>query len=191
MPNYARSFLPGGTFFFTVVTNYREPLFASPHARAILDVSMRSVFAERPVQRIGGILLPDHLHCVWRLPEDDAGYPTRWKMIKARFTKAWLASGGEETARSESRIRRCERGVWQRRFWEHTVRNEKELGKILDYIHYNPVKHKCAGCPHDWPHSSFKRYVVAGVYQENWACSCREGTAPPPWCHEMEGIHPE
>ena len=188
MPQYERSFQPGGTFFFTVVTNFRKPLFKSPAARRLLGDVLRSVKVVKPFENIAMVLLPDHLHCLWRLPENDSDYSMRWKMIKGRFTKAWLAGGGKETGRSHVRIRRAERGVWQRRFWEHTVRDEEELGRILDYIHYNPVKHGHVRCPHDWPFSSFVECVQKGWYQEDWACCCDRQAEVPTWCVDMKEI---
>jgi len=173
------------------VTNFRQPLFRSPVARQILGDAVRVVFAENPVEDIGMVLLPDHLHCLWRLPDNDPNYSLRWKMIKARFTREWLAAGGQETGRSDSRIHHGERGVWQRRFWEHAVRDEEELGRILDYIHYNPVKHGHVHCPHDWPFSSFARYVKEGWYREDWACCCDGQAEVPAWRVDMKEIADE
>src|SRR4051812_46337820 len=100
------------------------------------------------------VLLPDHLHTVWTFPENDAGYSLRWKRIKGRFTDAFLAGGGQEGPTTESRIRKQERAIWQRRFWEYTVRDEDDLKAILNYIHWNSVKHGVAKSPGEYPWSS-------------------------------------
>jgi putative transposase len=114
------------------------------------------------------VLLPDHFHAIWSLPPDDADYSTRWKQTKEAFTEAFLASGGVEASRSSSRAKRSERGVWQRRFWEYTVRDEDDLKRCVDYIHWNPVKHGFVTRPADYPWSTFPRYVRLGEYERDW-----------------------
>jgi len=116
--------------------------------------------------------LPDHLHAVWTLPVDDADFSSRWAAIKARFTRDWLDRGGEERPRTPSRVGHRNRGVWQRRFWEHVIRDEDDLQRHLNYIHYNPVKHGVARCAHAWPYSSFKKWVERDVYEVSWQCNC-------------------
>ena len=111
--------------------------------------------------------LPDHLHCVWRLPEGDTNYPTRWRLIKSRFSRAIPAN--EHV--SPSRWKKSERGLWQRRYWEHLIRDELDLHLHLDYIHFNPVKHGLVSQVRDWPHSSFHRFVDAGHYEVDWGAS--------------------
>jgi putative transposase len=144
-------------------------------------MAMREVQAKRDFAIEATVLLPDHLHCIWTLPEEGHDFSTRWRLVKGRFTRLYLGSGGKEGTRGASRDGRGERGVWQRRFWEHTVRNENELAALFDYIHDNPVKHGHADCPHEWPHSSFHRLVRGGVYDNDWQCICsdrsREGGA--------------
>ena len=110
------------------------------------------------------VILPDHLHCVWRLPDGDADYSTRWSLIKATFSRS-LARGER---RSASRIKRGERGIWQRRFWEHCLRDENDYARHVDYIHWNPVKHGHVDRATDWAYSSFHRYVARGVYASDW-----------------------
>ena len=113
-------------------------------------------------------LLPEHLHCIWSLPEGDADYSKGWKEIKRKFTRGYLLEVGPGGERNASRVRRGEAAVWQRRFWEHTMRDEGDLNRHLDYIHYNPVKHGLVKNVSDWPWSSFHRYVREGCYAEDW-----------------------
>jgi len=134
------------------------------------------------------VVLPEHLHCIWSLGEADANYSLRWKFIKEGFTKKYLVEGGRENNRSDSKRRRGERAVWQRRFWEHTVRNEDELGRLCDYIHYNPVKHGHVKCPHQWPHSSFHRFVRQDLYPSNWACCCVRDPEVPAWLESLDNV---
>lgn len=114
------------------------------------------------------VLLPDHLHCVWTLPLGDDDYSTRWRQIKSLFTQDWLASGGEEQVRSTSRTAKSERGIWQRRGFEHTCRDEVDMRRCIDYVHVNPLKHGYVERVRDWPWSSFHRYVALGEYSPDW-----------------------
>jgi putative transposase len=172
MPVYTRAFVYGGVFFFTVVTDGRRPILNRPNARRALRDAFSVVRDTRPFDIEAIVLLPDPLHTIWRLPEPDADSATRWRLIKSRFTRDFLAEGGAERPRSGSRVRQGERGVWQRRYWEHTVRDEKEFAALCDYIHYNPVKHGYADCPHAWPYSSFGKFIQGGVYSPDWQCGC-------------------
>lgn len=170
MSEYRRNFVPGATYFFTVVTQGRAPLFADATARHLLGSVMRRCLLRQPLRVVAIVLLPDHLHCLWSLPSKDFAYSERWRWIKREFTRAWLAYGGsEQRRRSESRQRR--RGVWQRRFWEHTIRDETDLENHFNYIHYNPVKHGLVKRPRDWQWSSFHRWVRSGHYQPGWGAS--------------------
>jgi putative transposase len=168
MADYRRWFAPGGTFFFTVVTRGRAQWLCSPPARQILSACLREAKASWPFHIDAIVLLPDHLHAIWSLPPGDDAYSARWAWVKKEFTKRWLAAGGKERAISEKRRRRGDRGVWQPRFWEHTIEDEHDFDRHFDYIHYNPVKHGLAKAPSDWPWSSFHRWVAAGVYDANW-----------------------
>jgi REP-associated tyrosine transposase len=168
MSDYRRYFVPGATYFFTLVTERRAPLFAGEAARRLLGSAMRRCLLRRPLKVVAVVLLPNHLHCLWALPPGDTAYPLRWRWIKREFTRAWLAGGGLEQPRPESRREQRRRGVWQRRFWEHTIRDETDLESHFDYIHYNPVKHGLVQRPRDWPWSSFHRWVNAGHYQPDW-----------------------
>jgi len=168
MPDYRRWYVPGGTYFFALVTYRRHRLFQSPLARQILGEVLREIRAEQPFDVVAMVLLYDHLHTVWTLSRGDADYSTRWKRLKASFTRRWLQAGGQEFPISASRKARGERGIWQRRFWEHTELEEADLEAHVDYIHYNPVKHGYVQRACDWPLSSFRRYVDLGQYDANW-----------------------
>ena len=168
MPEYRRWYVSGGTYFFTIVTNKRLSILCSDMARKCFHDALTTVRKNRPIQLVALVLLPEHVHTVWTLPPDDAGYPVRWKRIKEEFTLAYLASGGLETTPSLSRLRHGERGVWQRRYWEHSVRDEDDLKRCVDYVHWNPKKHGHVANVRDWPWSSFHRYVKLGEYTSDW-----------------------
>ena len=172
MSRYVHSLASGGTFFFTVVTACRERHFSNARCRKWLKEAYSAVEEKRLFHTVAICLLPDHLHCIWTLPEGDSDYPIRWKLIKDKFTRRFIREGMVESRRSLSRVRRGERGVWQRRYWEHTVRDEEDLARLCDYIHYNPVKHGLVECPHQWRYSTFSRFVAEGIYSNEWGCSC-------------------
>ncbi len=174
MPNYRRNFVPGGTYFFTVVTERRTSLFSNDRARTLLGNVMRRCFLRYPLDVVAIVLLPDHLHALWALPAGDDRYSMRWRWIKREFTRQWLTHGGAEQRRRPSRLRQRRRGLWQRRFWEHTIRDESDLEAHFDYIHYNPVKHQLVQRPRDWPWSSFHRWVRLGHYSIHWAAGANE-----------------
>src|SRR5205809_151699 len=118
MPSYRRRLIAGGTYFFTVVTEDRAPILGTALGRRILRGAMAECVRERPFELVAMVLLADHVHAIWKMPEGDGDYSTRWAAIKARFTREWLAAGGEEQGRSMSRVRHRRRGVWERKFWE-------------------------------------------------------------------------
>ncbi len=171
MPTYVRAHVPGGTFFFTLVTYQRLPILAHPLARRALRNAIRRVRTERPFHIDAIVLLPDHLHTLWTLPDGDADFSTRWRLIK-HWTTQQLTLQMVTLEQSASRQKKQERPIWQRRFWEHTVRNEDEFAALCDYIHYNQVKHGYVSCPHGWPYSSFWRSIKAGHYSWDWQCTC-------------------
>ena len=173
MPNYRRAWVPGGSFFFTLVTNRRAKLFSQPAARDLLGSIFRECQLEWPFEINALVLLPEHLHAIWTLPRGDAEYPTRWGWIKKEFTKKWRRLGGAEERISAARKRERRGGVWQPRFWEHTLEDADDFERHFDYIHYNAVKHGHVKCPRDWQWSTFHRWVKEGVYPEHWACSQR------------------
>ena len=167
MRTYTRFHLPGAIYFFTVnlAERHNNPLLTT-HIEN-LRTAFRTVKQSHPFDIEAMVVLPDHLHCLWRLPPDDFNYSTRWRLIKAHFSRQ-LPQG---EAISPSRTRKGERGIWQRRYWEHAIRNERDLHNHLDYLHYNPVKHGHVSRVADWPHSSFHRYVKEGFYPTDWAGS--------------------
>ena len=171
MSNYIRAKFGGGVYFFTLVTFNRRPFLTSPLARKTLRFAWKDVQSRYPFEVDAICLLPDHLHCIWRLPENDADFSNRWMSIKAIFSKRYLSSGGQEGRRNDSRKKRGEAAIWQRRFWEHSIRDDSDYARHFNYIHYNPVKHGYVKRPHDWHWSSFHRYLKLGYYDEDWGTS--------------------
>jgi putative transposase len=164
MPNYLRLRVPGSTCFFTVNLLDRSADLLTRHIDALRE-AVCATRAARPFCIDAWVVLPDHLHCLWTLPPGDDDYSNRWKAIKIRFVQRLSA----HELRSATRARRGERGIWQRRFWEHLIRDEADFARHLDYIHFNPVKHGWARTARDWPYSTFHRWVSAGVYPPDWA----------------------
>lgn len=160
---YRRSDVEGGTWFFTVNLADRS---ADTLVRYIEDLRevMYKVKAAHPFSLLAMVVLPEHLHAIWRLPLGDADYPLRWALIKAGFSRR-LAKG--ETL-SPSRAAKRERGIWQRRYWEHQIRDEMDLARHVDYIHFNPVKHGWVSRAVDWPHSTLHGYVERGMMSGDW-----------------------
>jgi putative transposase len=164
MTNYRRNFLPGGSFFFTVNLADRNLSLLVRHID-LLRIAFRDARRRHPFEIDAIVVLPDHLHAIWTLPEDDADFGRRWRLIKSAFSRG--LPGGE--CISASRVAKGERGIWQRRYWEHTLRDEADFERHVDYIHFNPVKHGHARRVQDWPHSSFHRMVRLGIYPLDWA----------------------
>ena len=164
MPNYRRNFVPGGTFFFTVNLLERYPNDLLIRHIESLRESARGVRVKYPFEIDAWVVLPDHMHCIWTLPPGDTDYTLRWRLIKAAFSK----SLPRIERRSKVRIARGERGLWQRRFWEHTLRDERDYVAHMDYVHFNPVKHGYAKKVADWPYSTFHQYVMQGIYPQDW-----------------------
>ena len=162
MPHYRRSRTAGATFFFTLVLTDRTSRLLTTEIER-LRKAYRAVQGKYPFETIAICVLPDHLHAVWRLPEGDANFGLRWSLIKRSFSSGLPAASG----RSESKILKREKGIWQRRFWEHQIRDDLDLQRHVDYVHYNPVKHGLAQQVKDWPHSSFHRHVEKGVLNAN------------------------
>ena len=170
MTDYRRNRIAGGTYFFTVNLYDR-------HSRLLVDKidilrdAVRNARSRRPFHIDAWVVLPEHMHCLWTLPEGDHDFSVRWQAIKTGFSRQ--IPPGE--LRSASRHEKAERGIWQRRFWEHTIRDERDYTAHMDYIHFNPVKHGLVGNVSDWPYSSFHRMVRLGVYPEGWASDADGG----------------
>ncbi len=163
---YRRSFAPGGTFFFTLVTYQRRPIFSTPLAVELLRKAFRYTMPRLPFTIVASVILPDHLHFIWILPPDTSDFSTRWRLIKSHFTRNWRPK--DAASENASRAQKGEKDVWQRRFWEHLVRDESDLIRHVEYIHYNPVKHGLVDSPGGWEYSSFMKYVREGLYPLDW-----------------------
>lgn len=160
---YRRAAVAGGTYFFTVNLADHDRVLLTKHA-AVLRDAIRTVKNRHPFEIDAMVILPDHLHAIWTLPAGDADYPTRWGLIKAGFSRN--LSPGER--RSPSRQSKGERGIWQRRYWEHQIRSDDDLSRHVDYIHFNPVKHGYVPNAVEWPHSTIHRYIQAGLITADW-----------------------
>lgn len=171
VPNYRRNIFPGGTFFLTVVTYRRRPWLVLEAARLALRQAIRTTRQKHPFEIDAIVLLPDHFHCIWTLPIGDSRFSLRMRLIKTSVSKNFelpTSMAGEMTV---SRHKRKESIHWQRRFWEHTIRDNDDFRRHCDYIHYNPVKHGYCAAPKDWRFSSFHRYVRLDVYDIDWGAS--------------------
>lgn len=166
MQQYRREWIPGGTYFFTVNTYQRQKLLTKLPFYQALKASIKEVRKDHPFEIIAFVLLPDHLHCIWTLPENDGNYSLRWSLIKRKVsqeTRIYLPD-----SISDSRIKRHESGLWQRRFWEHRIRDENDLEMHVNYVHYNPVKHGYVNNVSEWSYSSFHRYARKGILPVDW-----------------------
>ncbi len=163
--HYRRNYVPGGTFFFTVALADRRSSRLVEHVSS-LRFAFRKARAERPFNIDAIVILPEHLHAILTLPEGDADFSHRWRRIKAVFTDRVQWSG--ETTDQRDRTGRT---LWQRRFWEHTIRDDEDFARHVDYIHVNPIKHGLVSNPSDWPHSSLHRYIRDGVVAPDWGCA--------------------
>jgi putative transposase len=170
MPEYRRNRIPGATYFFTVNLLDRRSDLLVTHIDA-LRCAVRRVRRRVPFHIDAWVVLPDHMHCLWTLPEGDSDFPRRWWAIKVGFSK----SLPDIEDQSGGQLRAGERGIWQRRYWEHTIRDDRDYAAHMDYTHFNPVKHGLAETVADWPFSSFRRCVAAGLYPADWL----GGTAQP------------
>jgi len=164
MTEYRRFQHPGVTWFFTVNLAERRNNHLLVNRIDALRAAFADVKRRHPFNIDAVVILPDHLHCIWTLPEGNSDFSSRWGLIKAHFSRQIPKS----ERISPSREKRGERGLWQRRFWEHMIRDENDFRQHVDYIHWNPVKHGWVQSVKDWPHSSFQRYVGLGVYDESW-----------------------
>ncbi|MDF0516040.1 transposase [Bradyrhizobium yuanmingense] len=164
MTSYRRNFIPGGSFFFTVnLADRRQSLLTANID--LLRTAFREIRERHPFTIDAIVVLPEHLHTVWTMPDGDADFAMRWRQIKSAFSRN-LAT---EEPISASRSGKAERGIWQRRYWEHTIRDEEDYARHIDYVHINPVKHGLVDRVRDWAPSSFHRYVALGTYPADWA----------------------
>jgi len=163
MVRYRRNFIAGGTYFFTVTLADRTSSALVDHVSA-LRMAFRIARRERPFTIDAVVILPDHLHAIWTLPPGDSDFSGRWRRIKAHVTHRLVAAGTPV-----QRHRNGEYALWQRRFWEHTIRNEEDFERHVDYIHFNPVKHGLVSRACDWPYSSLHAYVRRGLLPADWA----------------------
>jgi putative transposase len=158
MSQYRRFYQSGGYYFFTLFAYHRRLIFANPENVKQFRVAINKVKKSYPFSLNAIVVLPDHLHCLWKLPENDSDFSTRWRLIKRYFSMEMQAPINK----------RKEKEVWQRRFWEHIIRNENDWQNHMDYIHYNPVKHGLVKSPRDWKDSSFNYWVDKGIYERDW-----------------------
>jgi putative transposase len=162
---YKRVRIEGGCYFFTVVLAQRHKNNLLIEHVDALRKSFKHVQNNHPFIMDTVVIMPDHLHCIWQLPEGDFNFSTRWRLIKAHFSR----SIKKAEVINKSRLRKGERGIWQRRFWEHVIRDDTDYVNHVEYIHYNPVKHGYVNRVIDWTHSSFHQWVEKGIYPLNWA----------------------
>ena len=168
MPHYQRANTTGATYFFTLVTYRRQTILCDTQVREALREAIVSVRKKRPFEIDAWVLLPDHLHCIWTLPPDDADYPKRWGMIKRQVSVRCREDYRRPEWITTSKRKNRESTLWQRRYWEHQIRDELDFEKHLDYIHYNPVKHGLCEHVSAWPYSTFHRYLTLGTYSIDW-----------------------
>jgi putative transposase len=169
MSRYRRARIEGGIYFFTVTLADRSSDLLVRHID-LLREAYKSAQELYPFETLAICVLPDHLHSVWSLPPDDADFPLRWSLIKSKFSRGLPA----DAERTSSKITKREKGIWQRRYWEHAIRSDEDLTRHVDYIHFNPVKHGYVSRASDWPHSSFARYVARGLLPADWGGDARE-----------------
>ena len=163
---YRRARTQGGTYFFTVVTHKRNKILCRGNNVSLLRKAFKLVMEKHPFTIDAFVLLPDHVHCIWTIPDGDRDFSKRWRLIKSYFSRK--CDDKYEHTPSASRRKKKEPGVWQRRFWEHLIRDDEDFVRHVEYIHYNPVKHRLVKTPKEWEYSSFHRYVREGVYDLDW-----------------------
>jgi putative transposase len=169
MSRYRRARIEGGVFFFTVTLADRSSNLLVRHIDRLRRIYV-SVRERNPFETIAICVLPDHLHAVWALPPGDADFSLRWSLIKSGFSRGLSV----DAPRTASKLAKREKGIWQRRYWEHAIRSDTDLARHVDYIHFNPVKHGYVSAVGDWPHSTFHRYVARGLLPPDWGGDIRE-----------------
>lgn len=168
MPEYRRANTQGGTYFFTVNTCRRRPILTQASVRVALREGIMKARERFPFEIQAWVLLPEHLHGIWKLPAGDAEFAKRWGIIKRQVSRRCAAEFHHEEWLSDSRHKRGETSIWQRRYWEHCIRDEADFIRHVEYLHWNPVKHGLVKRVADWPYSTFHRYVAQGVYPADW-----------------------
>lgn len=168
MPNYKRTRIPGCTVFFTVNAYQRQTIFTEPLFRSALRKAIQETRLEYPFDIDAWVLLPNHLHCIWTLPENDSNTSIRWSMIKRLVSQQIGDKFHYQHQQTESRHKRKESTIWQRRFWEHHIIDNRDFITHLNYCYWNPVKHGEVKSVHSWPYSTFHRDVKRGLYPVNW-----------------------
>ena len=168
MSRYRRSNTTGASYFFTLVTYRRQAILCEPPIRNALRNAITEVRQKRPFTIDAWVLLPDHFHCLWTLPPGDADYSMRWSLIKRKVSLSCGPRFKRQEWITSSKQKHRESTIWQRRYWEHQIRDESDHQRHLDYIHWNPVKHGHVEHVVDWPYSTFERYVKQGVYSMDW-----------------------
>lgn len=163
MVNYRRNRQEGGTYFFTLTLHNRQSDLLVRHVNCLKE-SIQKTKEKLPFKTLAMVILPEHLHAIWKLPVGDENYSDRWRRIKGNFTKSLIVDGYDVSRSNQGRYQ-----LWQNRFWEHTIRDEKDLETHIDYIHYNPVKHGLVQSVCEWPHSTFHGYVKKGILHEEWS----------------------
>jgi len=166
---YRRTDIPGASYFFTLVTEQRQNLFIHDENIELLRESFRQIKQKRPFIIEAAVIMPDHLHCIWTLPDNDADYSTRWRLIKAWFTKH--CDQKYKLPRNNARMKKQQQAIWQHRYWEYCLKDEEDFERHVDYIHYNPVKHHYVESPPQWKHSSIHRYIKEDILPRDWAGS--------------------
>lgn len=174
MSNYRRDNTAGGTWFFTVVSYRRQPILCDSSIREALRHAITTARQQWPFTIDGWVLLPDHLHCIWTLPEGDADFARRWSHIKRCVSRECGEAYKRHEWLSASKQRHHESTLWQRRYWEHRIRDQDDYRRHMDYIHYNPVRHGLCKRPVLWPWTTLHRYIREGVYPSGWAAPVTE-----------------
>jgi len=166
---YRRANISGASYFFTLVTEKRQQLFLDDINVNLLRQAFRHVMKKRPFVIDAAVILPEHLHCIWTLPANDADFSTRWRLIKTWFTKH--CDEKYKNIPNQARIKKQQQAIWQHRYWEHYLRDQTDFEHHVNYIHYNPVKHGYVKCPSDWRYSSIHRYIRQDVLDKDWGAS--------------------
>lgn len=169
MSNYRRTDTPGASYFFTVVTFRRRKILTNDDCRVWLRDAVTKTRENYPFTIDAWVLLPEHLHCILTLPENDNDFSVRWNGIKKRFTTLAKHQYHQPEWLNTSKQKHREGTIWQRRFWEHQIGDDNDYQRHIDYIHYNPLKHGLVSAIRDWPYSTFHRYVKQDIYPVNWA----------------------